>query len=250
MSTIFNEDKNTDPENKPDSQPGDANVTNQFDDLLNGIKNDSGERKYKSVESALEALKHSQEHIPKIQGDNELLTQEVESLKSQQAKIDNLTDIVSRLSAPKEDVVNQPESTFNEQDVAKLIQQQLTQNQAEASKQSNIKSVTETLSQSFGTEAESKFYGKAEELGMTREAFNELAGTSPKAVLAFFGNTPKDPSLTKGSQGVDHNYQSPVNTGKVESSMKSVMSGASTKELAAEFKRHQAAVYAKHGIQH
>ena len=248
MSTIFNEDKNVE-ENKLDSQSSDTNVNNQFDDLLNGIKNDSGERKYNSVESALEALKHSQEFIPKIQGDNETLTQQVESLKSQNSKVDDLTEIVNRLSANKTETVNQPESNLNEQDVAKLVQQALAQNSAQASKESNIKSVTDTLSQNFGTDAEKQFYDKASELGMTNEAFNELAGTSPKAVLAFFGSTPKDLSLLKGSQGVDHNFTQPVNTGRVESPVKSIMAGATSKQLTDHFKQHTTSVYAKHNVQ-
>lgn len=248
--SIFNEDENLDTENKSASQADDTNVTNNFNDLLNNIKNESGERKYNSVESALEALKHSQEYIPNLQGDNKTLTQELETLKSQQSKIDDLTAIVDRLSAPKTETVDQPNSSLTEQDVAKLVQNALSQNKAETSRGANIKSVTDTLSQSFGTEAEKAFYDKADELGMTKESFNELAGTSPKAVLAFFGNTVKDPSLMKGSQGIDHNYQAPPSDGKVVRSEKSVMAGATTRDLTAEFNRHKAAVYTKHGIQH
>ena len=248
--SIFNEDKKEDKENKLDSQPNDASVNNQFDDLLNGIKNDSGERKYNTVESALEALKHSQEYIPNLQGDKDKLTQEVESLKSQQTKVDELTAIVEKLTAPKEETVNQPSTSFNEQDVAKMVQAALTQNQAETTKEKNIKSVTDALMDSFGTEAEKTFYGKAEELGMSKEAFNDLAGTSPKAVLAFFGASTQQPSITKGTQGVNHNFQKPTPSGKVERADRSVMAGASTGDLKAEMQRHKEAVYAKYGVQH
>lgn len=248
--SIFNEDKKEDKENKLDSQPNDANVNNQFDDLLNGIKNDSGERKYNTVESALEALKHSQEYIPNLQGDKNKLTQEVESLKSQQSKVDDLAAIVEKLTAPKEEKVNQPNTSFNEQDVAKMVQAALTQNQAETTKEKNIKSVTDALEESFGTEAEKTFYGKAEELGMSKEAFNDLAGTSPKAVLSFFGASNQQPSMMKGTQNVNREFQQPKPTGAVERSEKSLMAGASTGDLRAEMQRHKEAVYAKYGVQH
>ena len=72
-------------ENKSTSQVDDTNVSNPFDDLLNNIKNDSGERKYNSVESALEALKHSQEYIPTLKDEKNNMSQELEKYKSQQS---------------------------------------------------------------------------------------------------------------------------------------------------------------------
>tara|TARA_R110000764_G_scaffold223731_2_gene312674 strand:- start:463 stop:1215 length:753 start_codon:yes stop_codon:yes gene_type:complete len=250
MTTIFNEDKNETPENKSTSQVDDTNVNNQFNDLLNTIKNDSGERKYNTVESALEALKHSQEYIPNLQTDKDKLSQELETLKGQQSKIEDLTSIVEKLTAQKVEPSDQTNNTLGEQDVAKLVQAALSQNQAEATKTSNTKSVTDEMSKLFGTEAEKSFYGKADELGMTKESFNELAATSPKAVLALFGKSAQTPSLTTGSQNVNRDFTKPVNSGAVDKSEKSIMAGASTRDLVAEMKRHREAVYAKHNVQH
>ena len=246
--SIFEEDKSK--ENNSSSQDDNTNVGNQFDDLLNGIKNDSGERKYNSVESALEALKHSQEYIPNLQGDKDKLTQEVETLKSQQSKIDDLTSIVEKLTATKVEPSDQTNNTLGEQDVAKLVQQALNQNKEESTRETNTKAVTKALADKYGTEAEKEFYGKAEALGMTKEAFNSLAATSPRAVLSFFGDITQDTSLTKGTQQVNHNYQKPPTSGKVEHTGKSVMAGATTRDLKAEMARHREAVYAKHGVQH
>ena len=246
--SIFKEEENK--ENKSASQADDTNVNKQFDDLLNNIKNDSGERKYNSVESALEALKHSQEYIPNLQGDKDKLTQEVETLKSQQNKIDDLTSIVEKLTATKEAPSDQTKDSLGEQDVAKLIQNVLNQNKVESTKEANTKSVTEALANKYGTEAEKEFYGKAEELGMTKEAFNSLAATSPKAVLSFFGDITQNTSIMKGSQSLDHSFDKPKPKGKVERSEKSLMAGASTSDLKSEMARHKAAVYAKYGVQH
>jgi archaellum component FlaC len=246
--SIFKEEQTQ--ENKSTSQVDDTNVTNQFDDLLNGIKNDSGERKYNSVESALEALKHSQEYIPTLKDEKNTMSQELETLRSQQSKLDDLTSIVEKLTAPKEELSNQTQDSLGEQDVAKLIQSVLNQNKAESTRETNTKSVTDALTGKFGTEADKEFYGKAAELGMTKEAFNDLAATSPKAVLSFFGNVTQDTSITKGSQSLNHSFEKPTPSGKVDRAESSVMAGASTRDLKAEMARHKAAVYAKHGIQH
>jgi hypothetical protein len=246
--SIFKEEENK--ETKSTSQVDDTNVANKFDDLLNGIKNDSGERKYSSVESALEALKHSQEYIPNLQGDKDKLTQELDNLKGQQNQIDDLTTIVERLTAKKVEPSDQTNETLGEQDVAKLVQSILNQNKTTSLRDTNTESVTKALAAKYGTEAEKEFYGKADALGMTKEAFNDLAATSPKAVLSFFGDIQQDTSLMKGSENVNHSFQKPPHSGKVEKSEKSVMAGASTKDLVAEMEKHKLAVYAKHGVEH
>jgi|DEB0MinimDraft_12_1074336.scaffolds.fasta_scaffold06011_3 FtsZ-binding cell division protein ZapB len=237
-------------ETKPDSQAGDTSVNNSFDDLLNNIKNDSGERKYSSVESALEALKHSQEYIPTLKDEKNSMSQELEKFRSQQAKLDDLTSIVEKLTAPKDEGSNQTRESYGEQDVAKLVQEALNQNKAQSTRESNTQSVTSALAGKFGTEAEKEFYGKAKELGMTQEAFNHLAATSPKAVLSFFGDIAQEPSMTRGSQSVNHSFEKPKPNGKVDRAEKSVMAGASTRDLQGEMARHKAAVYAKYGVQH
>jgi hypothetical protein len=249
--SIFKEEETQDTqETKSASQADDTSVPNPFDDLLNNIKNDSGERKYSSVESALEALKHSQEYIPTLKDEKNTMSQELEKFRSQQSKLDDLTSIVEKLTAPKDEASNQTQSSFGEQDVAKLVQEALNRNKADSTRDSNTQSVTAALADKFGTEAEKEFYGKASELGMTKESFNELAATSPKAVLSFFGNITQEPSMMKGSQSLNHSFEKPKPDGKVDKSERSIMAGASTRDLQGEMARHKAAVYAKYGVQH
>lgn len=246
--SIFKEEENK--ENKSTSQVDDTSVANKLNDLLDNIKNDSGERKYSSVESALEALRHSQEYIPNLKSDKDKLTEELDKLKGQQNQIDDLATIVERLTAKKVEPSDQTNETLGEQDVAKLVQKILGQNKSESLRDTNTASVTKALADKYGTEAEKEFYGKAEALGMTKEAFNDLAATSPTAVLSFFGDIKQDVSITRGTQNVNHSFQETPKGGPVVRSEKSIMAGASSKELLAEFNRHKAAVYAKHGIQH
>ena len=56
------------------SQESTPNQNNLFNDQLDTIKNDKGERKYGTVEQALEALKHSQEFIPSLKEDKDNLS--------------------------------------------------------------------------------------------------------------------------------------------------------------------------------
>lgn len=240
--TIFNNEK------EAPSQEASPSPSNDFSDQLELIKNDKGERKYGTVEQALEALKHSQEFIPELKKEKEDLSGELEALRKQQEKIDSLTEIVSKLTAKEEPVVHQPQEAPQEQDVAQLVQEVLERNKATETQTSNTTAVATALGEMYGTKAEETFYGKATELGLSKEAINQLAATSPKAVLALFSKQ-STPSLTKGTQGVDHNYVKPQEEGRLKASPSSIMAGASTGDLMAEMARHKAAIYAKHNIQ-
>jgi len=223
--------------------------SNEFSDQLDLIKNDNGERKYGSVSQALEALKHSQEYIPDLKSEKESLSKEVEALRAQQEKIDSLTEIVAKLTATKEPEADQPQVVPEVQDVAKLVEEALQANSQAQTTQANTKSVTTKLVELFGTNAEKEFYDKAQELGMSKEAFNQLAATSPKAVISFF-NKADSPSMMKGSQNTNHSYTPPQETGVVQASETSVMAGATSRDLMAEMARHKQAIYAKHNITH
>jgi archaellum component FlaC len=245
MSIFKEEDKQ---ETKVDSsQESTPTSSNDFGDQLDSIKNDKGERKYGSVSQALEALKHSQEYIPDLKSEKEVLSKEVETLRAQQEKIDSLTEIVTKLTATKEPEAHQPQAEPEVQDVAKLVEQALEANSQAKTIQSNTDSVTKKLVELYGTKAESTFYEKAQELGMSKEAFNQLAATSPKAVISFFDKA-DTPSMMKGSQNTNHSYTPPQEEGFLKASEKSVMAGATTRDLMAEMARHKQAVYAKHNI--
>ena len=63
---MFNEQSQETPEQKQQegtATPPPTSSSSPFDTMLQGLKNERGEPKYRSVEDGLNALKHSQEHI-------------------------------------------------------------------------------------------------------------------------------------------------------------------------------------------
>ena len=71
---IFNNDS-TQNQNSNDAVANASNgqSDNSFADLLGSIKNERGEPKYKDVQTALDALKHSQDFIPQLKIEKEQL---------------------------------------------------------------------------------------------------------------------------------------------------------------------------------
>lgn len=173
--------------------------TDQFADLLSGIKSEDGRPKYSKVEDALASIPHAQAHISTLEG-------ELDSLREQL----------------KEQVRHQPPETpqepqgFNEDQVAGLVDQVLSQREREAISQRNVGTVVSQLTDKFGSaEAADKAYRmKAEELGMSMTMMNSLSMESPSAVLSYFGNVgasapAKTDEGTINTANIPQNQQAP-----------------------------------------
>lgn len=165
--------------------------TNPLATLLNEIKNERGEPKYKSVEDALNALKHSQEYIPTLKQTKDELEARLQEVSAKAAKVEALELIVQELTQK----VGQPQQTtqagITPEQVAELVTQTLTKTQLQAKEQENVTTVVTTLKNAYGDKAEEVFGKKAEELGLTIAEFNAMAKRTPQAVLQLVGVTPQ-----------------------------------------------------------
>jgi len=243
--SIF-EKQDATPSDNGASQTPTPEQTDALTTLLAEIKNESGEQKYKDVPTALEALKHSQQYIPDLKNQNDSLTAELESFKAQQDKVSHLESIVEKLTASKE-----PETTpvqgIDEQKVAELLEQKLKARDLRSTEESNLNEVTSALSHQFGDEAESTFYNTAQELGFTKESFEALAKANPKAVLKLFPEQKPAVNVSSGHNSAGLFSSTPQGE-ELAPPEKSVMAGASTQELVAEFRRHADHIKQKYNI--
>lgn len=244
--TIFKEEGNTNPSGEPQT-PNPSN-DNSFEDLLNEIKNEKGERKYSDLNAALVALKHSQEYIPEVKDKVNDLSAENTELKAQLDKLANLESVVQKLTAKDTPTDTPTDKGLDEQTVAELLESKLNQREALLKQKQNLDSVTSELRNKYGETAEKEFYDKATELGFEKEQFELLAKQNPKAVLKFFPEQKAAPKVTTGhnSSWLHNNANS---SDAVEPSKQSVLAGASTKDLMEEFRKHKEAIYKKHGVQ-
>ena len=186
-NSIFDASQAT-PEN---NNSGAANTTTSGNDtlgtLLASIKNDRGEPKYKNAEAALEALSHSQNYIPQLKNDLEAKSRELEEAREQLNKMKSMEDVIARLTQAK-DEPSTPGTLISDEDIARIVERQMTASKAQDTIKANQRKVSEVLIQSFGNEkAGEVFYNKAKELGFSAEDINSLAGKNPEAVLRMIG---------------------------------------------------------------
>lgn len=208
--------------------------SNPWDNLLKDIKNEKGEPKYKTVEDALNGLKHAQEFIPKIKQEKTEAELKIEQMEAELTRLKGLENTVFELTQ-KQEQTQTSGVALNEEDIAKLVERTLSQKQQDEFRKKNQEVVVSTLVEQFGKEAETVFYGKAKELGLTVEEMNALAAKTPKAVLSLLGVSEKGahkqpiPSPSPGRINSEGFQQAPQTyLGREENK---VMLGATTSDV-------------------
>jgi hypothetical protein len=225
---IFEEDKVIDDESgvqtgKPEDKSGD--VDEGSDNFLNLITNDDGTPKYKSMEDLAKGAANAQEHIRKLEKE----LGELRAQGSPTEKIEELLDIVKSSRSGKGES-NENASALNPEAVLNIVKDYFSDVKAAESRENNIKSVTTVFRDRYGKDASEKLYGKANDLGFTKEEINRMIATNPNAVLRVLGeDQPKKKSADTvggvGSVAAEHFRQAPPDRPKT------VMGFTSTKEL-------------------
>jgi len=242
-TSVFNSNQS---QETPVQEPSQASA---FTDQLSKIRNEKGEQKYNSVDTALEALSHSQSYIPQLKTEVETQEAEIKRLREELEKRSAVEDVVGRLTAqqPQPEITPQV-SGLNEQDVLNLVQNFSAQQAAQSQAQGNEKQVSDTLFGKYGDKTQEVVSAKAAELGMTVEALQTLSQTSPQAALQLFGQTGSSPAprATSGSVNIPPSYNQPEG---LQPPTKSLLRGASTKEQIEYLRKIREHVYNKHNIE-
>lgn len=228
--------------------------TNPLEDLLKEVRNENGDPKYKTVEEALKALKHAQEYIPKVKEEKTQAERELEELRKEVERLQNLEETVLELTQ-KQEQTSTNGVALDEEGIAKLVEQTLTKKELEELHRKNQAEVVRVMSEKFGDEAEKVFYSKAQELGLSVEEMNALAARSAKSVLTLLGvtetvahqQTPKT-SPTQGSVNTSAFQPNPQTYLGRETG--SVLFGASTEDVKEAVKKaaNLAEELAKNGL--
>ena len=156
-----------------------------FNDLLKGIADVNGRQKYNDVESALQSIPHAQNHINTMERELAELRAEKERMAAQLQEQINLQQELQNLQQPQQ-AEKPSEPVVSEDKIAAMVNQQLSAQQQQQVAQTNIAKVQSELVNMFGDKAVEKVQAKAAELGLSMQAMEQLATSSPNAVLAYF----------------------------------------------------------------
>lgn len=189
-----NQDSGT-PAQDPQAQGNEqvASGNNLFTDQLAAIKAEDGRQKYADVATALNSIPHAQGRIRE-------LTEEINKLKEENARMRGFEEVLSRLDGNSQEQGSTNPQALSIEDMQSLVEQTLTQRERAASAQKNEQAVTEALVKKFGDRAKAleQLKAKAASLGIGMEVMQNLAQTSPSAVLSYFNTASTDVSTPSG----------------------------------------------------
>lgn len=215
-----------------------ASTNAQYADLLNAIKNERGEPKYKSVEDALKANLHAQSFISTLQAEKAAVEAEAQRLREEAERVKTLEETLKALTTQQQAPAATTAPVIDESKIAELVNRTLTQKQQQELAARNTETVVNTLQQKFGNEAEKLFYDKAKEMGMSVQEMNALAAKSPKAVLTMLGVTeqsaPSQRSVSPTTSTVNTSGFQPQTTSFVGRNQKQALVGATTQDVMQE----------------
>lgn len=221
------------------------------EDLLKMILNENGEPKYKSLNSALEALTHSQQFIPTLQSENAKLKEQLQAAQAELEKVGSVESVVTKLfenrSDPNPTADPQKAGGLDESKVAEMFNQLLSKQRSEEQQAANLNTVVSKLSELYGDKAGEMIKQKASELGATTEQLKQLSMTNPNMVLAYFDGV-KTISKNPSSGTVIPPHQPPKAPG-LQPPEKSLLRGANSKEVAAYWAQVKQDTYNKLGVE-
>jgi hypothetical protein len=235
------------PQQESAQQQPPASSDDLWADQLSSIKNERGEPKYRDLPTALDALKHSQEYIPTLKQENETLKEKVERMERELQERKNLEETIDRLTAKPEQPAPQEYQGLTEEQITGLLEQRLAEREAQQKAESNAQQVEQALLQRYGDKARDVVSQKCQEYGMSPAEMQEWARKNPKAVSALFDVKPTPQGKTTTSS-VNIPPTRPNTDAPLERPEKSLLSGATTKDIAEYMRRVREDTHKRLGV--
>lgn len=121
---------------------------------------------------------HAQQHISKLEDENKLFREKLDALEERVNAATDLDSVLTKDDLDKDSLVSE---------TADRIMAQMDADKQKATKDSNFKQVSESLTQRYGDKVDDKVAEVAASNGMTFDEVVELSRTKPQLVMNLFG---------------------------------------------------------------
>lgn len=201
-----------------EEQSKETSVENQYQDILKEITDNDGRQKYDSIDKALQALPHANQHISQLEA-------ELKEMREELQKRATAEELLSKVQEGNGKQTSSP--TLDQNQLTELVESVLSNKEAQKTAQENLKSVNDAMVSYYGDleKAKEVYSIRAAELGLDLQ---ELSARSPKAALKLLGIGETTSKVTPKSTG-SVNTEAFGGTPRVETP-KTVMGASSTKD--------------------
>lgn len=182
-------------------------------------------RKYATVEAALAAVPHAQNHISKLE-------QELATLRSDLEKRKTTQELLEALKTTTPETVPQSQGVGQEQ-IAQMVEQMMQQNEKKKSAQANLEQVTSKFKEVYGDKAKDELAKLSMTSGLPVEELSRMAAIAPQSVLQLAGLTNKQAISPAKTTGTINTQVTPG----THQAISAKVEGTSTKDLVDAWKR-------------
>lgn len=193
-NSLFNNDNNA-PATDPNAGDNNANATDQPSLVHVGEG-----KKYSAIDELDKAYGHANEHIGKIETENEELRKKLEELTQKTSAVDKVLEALGHKEAEPEP---QDKPAEEQPSIEDVVARMLAEREAAANAQSNDEKVRAALTAKYGDKAAEMYAAKGKELNVN---LDDLTKQSPEAVLALFGTAPATPAPAPASTTNTSNF--------------------------------------------
>ena len=146
-------------------------------------------KKYATIDDVHRAFPNAQKHISTLEEENRQIKEELAKRKTAE---ELLQDIQNNITPVRNGDTIPPKVDMP--DISSLVRQEVERVKVQETYASNQKTVVDELTKVYGEKAREKYAALATDLGVTKEALNRLALTSPTAFFKLAGITPQAPT--------------------------------------------------------
>jgi len=167
----------------PAQEPASAPVQPDYTQVLQGIKDATGNPKYTSVEAALASVQPSQAHITTIESENKTLREENERIKAEQAAKDSILEEIKRTQQASTVTTEPPTLDVNALDEA--VGKQMDARDQRKLLQDRVTEMDRKLTEVYGSKeaAQAAVSKAAAANGLSVQGLLELGATNSPAVV-------------------------------------------------------------------
>lgn len=145
-------------------------------------------KKFKTAEELARGKAEADAFIERLKREQEALRNELNTKLTLEQYIDKMAGTgITNTPPPNEPNGNQGENLqgLKPEDVERLIDQRVSQREAERIQTENLRTVKEQLTQQFGPDFSTKLKSIGQDIGMSEQDMTDMARTRPKALLAL-----------------------------------------------------------------
>jgi hypothetical protein len=140
-------------------------------------------RKYSTIDELDKAYGHANEHIGKVEEENEQLREQLSALTEKASAVERVLEALNGKKG-EDNSDDQQNENQSQKPVEEVVAEVLSQREKQSTSQKNAESVRTSLAAKFGDKAAEVYAAKGKELNVDLDT---LAMQSPAAVLALFG---------------------------------------------------------------